>query len=125
MDVNAISVFVGEELNCTYSAGFYSKIISNSSYIYEQNYLALFDEYGINTINNVEKLAVDYTYSYKLWKNSEICSSLQILIKDKNDMRGMISFDILGKIRRKWNEVDISILYMIAKTLGKVIICDI
>jgi len=125
MDVNAISVFVGEELNCTYSAGFYSKIISNSSYIYEQNYLALFDEYGINTINNVEKLAVDYTYSYKLWKNSEICSSLQILIKDKNDMRGMISFDILGKIRRKWSEVDISILYMIAKTLGKVIICDI
>jgi len=125
MNISGISVFVGEELNCAYSSGFYSKLISNSTYINEENYLALFNEYGINTINNVEKLAIDYTYTYKLWKNSEICSSLQILIKEKNQTMGMISFDILGKVRRKWSEVDISILFMIAKSLGKVIMKDL
>jgi len=125
MNISGVSVFVGENLNCAYSAGFYRKIISNSSYIYEQNYLDLFDHYGINTINNVEKLAIDYTYSYKLWKNSEICSSLQILIKEENEIKAMISFDILGKVRRKWSEVDISILYMIARTLGKVLLKEL
>jgi len=125
MNISGVSVFVGENLNCAYSAGFYRKIISNSSYIYEQNYLDLFDHYGINTINNVEKLAIDYTYTYKLWKNSEICSSLQILIKEENEIKAMISFDILGKVRRKWSEVDISILYMIARTLGKVLLKEL
>jgi len=125
MDISAISMFVGEELNCTYSSGFYSNGMSNSNYIYQESYLTLFDEYGINAINNVEKLAIDYTCAYKLWKKSEICSSLKILIKDKDHIQGMISYDILGKRRRKWSEVDISILYMIAKSLGKVIIHDL
>jgi len=122
MNISGICVYIGEEFNRIYSSGFYSKMISNSSYINEESYLELFDEHGINTINNVEKLAIDYTNAYKLWKNSEICSSLQILIENKNHINGMISFDIIGKIRRKWSEVDISILYMIAKILGEVII---
>lgn len=121
MNISGISVFIGEELNCAYSAGFYNKIISNAGYIKNENFLELFNEYGINTINNIERLALEYPLAYSLWKNSDICSSLQVLFKDKNNTKGIISFDITGNNRRKWSEVDISFLYFIAKTLGKVI----
>lgn len=124
MSISGISVFTGKELICAYSSGFYERIISNASYIYNEKYVKLFNNYGIHVINNVEELSIDYKKSHNLLLKSNICSSVQIIIFENKQIKAMITFDIVGAIRRKWSEVDVSMLYIIAKIIGDAIALD-
>lgn len=125
MSISGISIFAGKKLNCAYSSGFYTKIISNAGYITKEKYLDFFNEYGINVMNNIEGLEIDYKRTHAVLENSDICSTLQILISDREQIHAMISFDMFGSIRRKWSEVDVSVLYLLSQVIGDLIVKEI
>lgn len=122
LDIHAISIYSGSELNCMMTCGVYPKPITNAQYVLNANYIKNFNEIGVFVLNNVGKIAVDCPDAYALLSDSGICSSLQFLIRKDNEVAAVISMDIIGMERRKWSDNDISLIYLIADRIGAEII---
>lgn len=90
--------------------GHYPKDDFKLETLFDEDYLKIFDEYGCNSINNINSLALDYPTVYKTMKDMNICSSYQILMGEKG-RRYLICFDIFGEYKRKWNKSDEICIY--------------
>lgn len=114
LNVHGISIYNGETLQCVYSSGHYIENISNAGYVLNHGYLELFDEHGINVVNNIAALVLDYKEACEILKKNNICSSLQIIENRNESNKTMVEFDIFGENRRKWSNEDIYMFRMIA-----------
>ncbi|MDO5403158.1 MAG: hypothetical protein Q4F11_06940, partial [Eubacteriales bacterium] len=124
-NIHEITVYYGKNVHKVLSVGHNQNTIENADYIFKNNYLETFDEYGIKKINNVASLAIDFPETFKLFKSSNICSSLQVLIGDKDNQNqeiGMLQFDIFGENRRKWNDDDINVVKMVVKAVEDIFV---
>lgn len=122
LNIHGISVYIGEDMECKISRGVYPKPISNAKYLFEENLLKKFNQLGTYAVNNIEALSVEFPSAYKLFTDSEICSTLQFVIYDGDEVKGLITMDIMGVVKRKWSDNDISLLYLIADRIGKEIL---
>lgn len=122
LNIHGISIYTGEDMSCKISCGVYPKPIENAKYIFEENMLKKFNDLGVNVVNNIEALSVEFPNAYSMFVDSEICSTLQFAIYDGNEIKSLISMDIMGVVKRKWSDNDISLLYLIANRIGKYIV---
>ena len=120
MNIHGISVFEGDDMHCTYTLGHYQENIESAEYVLDEKYLKLFDEHGINIINNYSLLEVDFPQLSEKYQKCNVCSSLQVIIKDEDKVVLMIAFDMFGEQRRKWSQDDVSTVYMIVKAIADV-----
>jgi len=119
MDIHGV-VLIDKDYNCDRVIGHYKEMGKNDCFFNKKNYLSLFDEHGINVINNVSMLAVEYPNAYEAFIQSEVCSSLQIKLMHNDEFNGIIAFDTFGEHKRKWSDIDISIMYMISRAIAHV-----
>lgn len=122
LNIHGISIYAGDDMNCVISRGVYPKPITNAKFLLDENYYRKFNELGVNVVNNIEALSVEYPNAYKLFADGMICSTLQFIIGNKDDIKGLITMDIMGAVKRKWSDNDVSLLYIIADRIGKEII---
>lgn len=121
MNIHGISIYEGENLKCVFSLGHYQKVMENASYALRDEYRALFDKHDVNVINNIVSLAIDFIDIYEFYKEHNICSSLQIILKsDENRINSLICCDTFGEHRRKWSREDIMAVYAVVKALANV-----
>lgn len=120
MNIHGISIFEGDDMRCTHSLGHYQGSIENAKYVLDEKYLKLFDEHGINIINNYVLLEADFPEVSAKYRQCNVCSALQIIIKKDNKIKAMIAFDTFGEQRRKWSHDDTSTVYMIVKAIADV-----
>ncbi len=118
MNIHGISVYSGEQFKCEYSLGHYATPMDKAQYVLDKKYLERFDEYGINIINNAQSLSIDFPCVYDIFMEHNICSSLQMLIKEDNKICALISFDIFGEHRRKWSADDVNMVYLVVKAIS-------
>ncbi|MBQ4284616.1 MAG: hypothetical protein IJB96_11920, partial [Lachnospira sp.] len=117
MNIHGISVFQGEDMHCEYSMGHYAKVVEQATYALSEKYQKTYDEHGIRVINNMASLSIDFPEVYECFKEHNICSSLEIFIRRKDDVPVLISFDIFGEHRRKWSAEDVNTIYMVVKAI--------
>lgn len=118
LNISAISVYAGKDMNCIMTCGVYPKAITQAMYIFDENYVKHFNDIGVNVVNNVENLAAECPKAYAILSGSSICSTLQFLIYSGQDIKGFITMDIIGTVKRKWADSDVSLLYIIAERMG-------
>ncbi len=118
MNIHGISVYSGEDMACEYSLGHYATPMVTAQHFIDKKYLERFDEHGINIINNKESISIDFPCAYETFVEHNICSSLQMLIKENDKITGIISFDIFGEHRRKWSVDDVNMIYLVVKAIS-------
>lgn len=120
MHIQGICVYDGGDMACVKKYGKYGNHPQYAALMGNEKYLSLFNENGINVINNVELLAMDYYDIYKMMIEEKICSSLQIAVKDEDGVyKWLICFDTFGDHKRKWSHDDIMSIYVLIKTIAK------
>lgn len=113
LNIHGISIFTGNDMKCIYSTGHYKIKVENASYIYKDRYESHFDEYGINCVNNIASLTIDFPEAFGRLRDNNICSFVQMKTMGSDDQEYMVEFDIFGINRRKWSDIDIAMLRMI------------
>jgi len=123
MNIHGISIYDNYDdsahMKCKYVMGQYSKRLEYADYVLDKKYQECFDDHGINTVNNITSLAIDFPELYQRFKEYNICSVLQMFANNDEKGIGMISFDTFGEHRRKWSKDDISTIYMVVKAIAK------
>ena len=113
LNIHGISIFAGNDMKCIYSTGHYKIKVENASYIYKDGYESHFDEYGINCVNNIASLTINFPEAFGRLRDNNICSFVQMKTMGSDDQEYMVEFDIFGTNRRKWSDIDIAMLRMI------------
>ena len=114
MHIQGICVYAGDDMACVKKYGKYGNHPQYAALMGNDKYLSLFNENGINVINNITSLAMDFYDIYKM------CSSLQIGVKDADGVyKWLICFDTFGDHKRKWSHEDIKSIYILIKTIAK------
>lgn len=113
LNIHGISIFTGNDMKCIYSTGHYKIKVENASYIYKDGYESHFDEYGINCVNNIASLTINFPEAFGRLRDNNICSFVQMKTMGSDDQEYMVEFDIFGINRRKWSDTDIAMLRMI------------
>lgn len=113
LNIHGISIFTGNDMKCIYSTGHYKIKVENASYIYKDGYESHFDEYGINCVNNIASLTINFPEAFSRLRDNNICSFVQMKIMGSDEQEYMFEFDIFGTNRRKWSDIDIAMLKMI------------
>lgn len=113
LNIHGISIFTGNDMKCIYSTGHYKIKVENASYIYKDGYESHFDEYGINCVNNIASLTINFPEAFGRLRDNNICSFVQMKTMGSDDQEYMVEFDIFGTNRRKWSDIDIAMLRMI------------
>lgn len=113
LNIHGISIFAGNDMKCIYSTGHYKIKVENASYIYKDGYESHFDEYGINCVNNIASLTINFPEAFGRLRDNNICSFVQMKIMGSDEQEYMFEFDIFGTNRRKWSDIDIAMLKMI------------
>ncbi len=120
IDVHGISVYSVKSKKCVLTLGDYFSMPRLVKILNDDKYTAMFDENGVNAVNNVTSFAMDFYDTYRSFLDSKICSSLQISFKQAGGFIGVICFDTFGENRRKWSSEDIFTVYMVVKTIANV-----
>lgn len=120
LNIHGATVYYGEDMQKKLSVGHYQNTINDASYIKEDDYYTAFDDYGVRKVNNSEALAIGFPDIFRQFKSAYICSALQILLFDKERVKGMLQFDIFGENRRKWNDDDVNVVRMVSMALGDI-----
>lgn len=120
MDIHGITIYEGEHMDCIYHSGSYNTKPQSAEYILDGEYQKFFDEQGMNIVNNIVKLAVDFPDVYKQCEHQDVCSFVQVMIRQPYQLSAVIEFDIFGTSRRKWSQEDISTIYMVTKAIADV-----
>lgn len=118
MNIHGISLYSGSDMKCECAIGHYLEQIAYADYVLDEKYCQMFDEYGINRINNVASLVADFPELLKRFRQHNICSSLQMAIRKEGKIVRLITFDTFGENRRKWSQDDISTVYMVVKAIA-------
>lgn len=118
MNIHGISIYSGDGMVCEHCMGHYAKKIESAEYVLQEKYMKRFDEHGINIINNIASLSIDFPDVYEMFVERNICSSLQMLIKKDDVISGYITFDIFGEHRRKWSSDDINMIHLVVKAIA-------
>lgn len=113
LNIHGISIFAGNDMKCIYSTGHYKIKVENASYIYKDGYESRFDEYGINCVNNIASLTINFPEAFGRLRDNNICSFVQMKTMGNDEQEYTFEFDIFGTNRRKWSDTDISMLKMI------------
>ena len=120
MHIQGICVYAGDDMACVKKYGKYGNHPQYAALMGNDKYLSLFNENGINVINNITSLAMDHYDIYKILIEEKICSSLQIGVKDADGVyKWLICFDTFGDHKRKWSHDDIMSIYILIKTIAK------
>lgn len=113
LNIHGISVFAGKDMKCLYSTGHYKCKVEDAAYIYDDGFESHFDEYGVNRVNNVASLTIDFPEAFRKLRDNNICSFVQMKAEGTDGQEYMVEFDIFGTNRRKWSDTDITMLRMI------------
>lgn len=113
LNIHGISIFSGKDMKCIYCTGHYKDTVTDAAYIYDDNFEKHFDEYGVNTINNVASLTIDFPEAFRQLRDNNICSLLQIKAVGTDSTEYMVEFDIFGTNRRKWSSIDATMLRIV------------
>lgn len=120
MHIQGICVYTGDDMACVKKYGKYGNHPQYAALMGNDKYFSLFNENGINVINNITSLAMDFYDIYKMLIEEKICSSLQIGVKDADGVyKWLICFDTFGDHKRKWSHDDIMSIYILIKTIAK------
>ena len=101
--------------------GHYSEPMKKITFTNNEKYMQLFDENGINKVNNVISLSYNFKEIYDVMREYDLCSTLQVKLMRDGNFIGFICFDTFGIHRRKWSQDDISAVYMVCKAIETVI----
>ena len=117
LNIHGIRVFMDDDMRLVTELGKYKTEGRDASYVFDEEYQKLFNQYHINKINNITSIALSFPEVYQLMQNDNICSTLQIVIVTAKQ-KMMVQFDTFGKNRRKWSQDDINTVYIVVKAIA-------
>ncbi len=121
LNIHGISVYRGHDMECIYSTGHYKINVTDAAYINDNNFVSHFDEYGVNRVNNIASLTIDFPEAFRKLRDNNICSFLQIKAAGVDEQEYMVEFDIFGTNRRKWSDTDVAMLRIVVLGLTNAI----
>ena len=96
-DVDGVTVYQGEDLHRAFTAGRYINPIEELGSILDESYLGLFDDQGVFSIGNIDKLKNNWKDAYKLYELQESKRFIQyIAYKDQKPM-AVVAFDYFNR----------------------------
>ena len=113
LNIHGISIFCGNDMECIYSTGHYKNNVIEAAYVNDDKFLNHFDEYGVNMVNNIASLTIEFPEVFRKLRDNNICSLLQMKADGADGKEYMVEFDIFGTNRRKWSDTDVIMLRMV------------
>ena len=113
LNIHGISIFCGNDMECIYSTGHYKNNVIEAAYVNDDKFLNHFDEYGVNMVNNIASLTIEFPEVFRKLRDNNICSLLQMKADGADGKEYMVEFDIFGINRRKWSDTDVIMLRMV------------
>lgn len=113
LNIHGISIFCGNDMECIYSTGHYKNNVIEAAYVNDDKFLNHFDEYGVNMVNNIASLTIEFPEVFRKLRDNNICSFLQMKADGADGKEYMVEFDIFGTNRRKWSDTDVIMLRMV------------
>jgi diguanylate cyclase (GGDEF)-like protein len=117
MNIHGITIYEGKDMHAALTVGHYENQPESAGYIFDADYQKRFQSYYIYAINNIATVAMDFPKVYERFQRNNICSALQILAYQGEELAAMLEFDIFGATRRKWSQDDISTVYIVVKAI--------
>lgn len=121
LNIHGISITFADDEHEDIILGHYSEQRADIDFLGNKKYMKIFDEYGINKVDNTASLGYEFEDLYNSMKEYDLCSTLQIKLMKKRKCVGVASFDIFGEHRRKWSNEDVSVIYMVCKAVESVL----
>ena len=113
LNIHGISIFCGNDMECIYSTGHDKNNVIEAAYVNDDKFLNHFDEYGVNMVNNIASLTIEFPEVFRKLRDNNICSLLQMKADGADGKEYMVEFDIFGTNRRKWSDTDVIMLRMV------------
>ncbi len=115
--LDSVSVYLGSDMERQFSWAVSENTLTNAYYIYSENYLDNFGDGNVFALDDTNMLEDRNITAYKVLMDSSINASVQYIFRKEGQVRGMITFDLMGHYK-KWPQTDVN--YM--SVLGKVIL---
>lgn len=116
-ELEDISIYFGSERKRTAYWGIFKEEEYDGSFFDKDNYIANFDVNNIFVIDNVKSLEDTNKAAYDELIKNKVRESVQYMVGTKSNPIGFIAFN-RSKLSKKWPELDISYLAIIAKTMS-------
>ena len=113
LNIHGISIYSGNDMECIYSTGHYKNNVIEAAYVNDDKFVNHFDEYGVNMVNNIASLTIEFPEVFRKLRDNNICSFLQMKADGADGKEYMVEFDIFGINRRKWSDTDVIMLRMV------------
>lgn len=113
LNIHGISIYSGNDMECIYSTGHYKNNVIEAAYVNDDKFVNHFDEYGVNMVNNIASLTIEFPEVFRKLRDNNICSFLQMKADGADGKEYMVEFDIFGTNRRKWSDTDVIMLRMV------------
>ena len=111
--VDTVSYTHLNDMECIYSTGHYKNNVIEAAYVNDDKFVNHFDEYGVNMVNNIASLTIEFPEVFRKLRDNNICSFLQMKADGADGKEYMVEFDIFGTNRRKWSDTDVIMLRMV------------
>lgn len=104
-----------------YSYGSTKKEKLNIDYVFDKTYMSKFDENGVITVYATASFEMRMPEVYKEMKKQNINACIQFLIKNGDDVLGVISYEICLDPSRYWQDSEILSIVVISQIMAFVL----
>ncbi|MDO5558267.1 MAG: GGDEF domain-containing protein [Oscillospiraceae bacterium] len=115
-ELDAVSIYWGSNMDRLFG---YSKNDFESKdayYVFTENYIENFDSDGVFVIDNSDILEGRNVTAYKALTSRNINASVQYIITENDEIKGLITFDLIGHYK-KWSTTDINYMKILCRTI--------
>lgn len=118
-DIDGIAIYTGEDMHRTYSRGNYVHPIEKLSFIFEEDYLEMFDENGYYIESIIDHLTKKSPLAYEMHVKQESGKFIQYVIKEDDKPKVVIAFDFFNR-SPKFGTTDLGMMKSMCKILAEV-----
>ncbi len=116
-DIDGIAIYTGDDMHRTYSRGNYVHPIENLSFIFEADYLEMFDDEGYYIESIIDHLTKKSPLAYAMNMKQESAKFIQYVLKEEDKPKVVISFDFFNR-SPKFGTTDLGMM----KAMGKILV---
>lgn len=117
-DVDGVTVYRGEDLHRTLTAGKYINPIQKLDFIANDSYLELFDENGVFEEQNIKTLSNTRQEAYKLYELQETPKFIQFAAYRDNKPAAVVAFDYFNRTP-KIGTTDMGLMTIVGRLMAE------
>ena len=119
-ELDDISIIDGKTHDRICGFGYLTTRVDHYAYLEEESYQDLFDENDICTINHISFVGIWSKTANEILKQEKVNAMIQYRHLVNGEEKGYVSFK-KSRFSKKWTEMDISLLTIIAKVISLVV----